>query len=264
MEKYLEENQKLWDEWAAFHPDTSFYDMEGFLKGKNSLKPVELEALGDVKGKRLLHLQCHFGQDTLSWSRLGAKTTGVDFSATAIETARALNQQLGLDARFIQSDIQSLKGKLEGQYDIAFTSYGVLTWLPGLQPWAEAIRHYLKPGGAFLLVEFHPAFVIFDPENGQPAYSYFYEDNPIETDINGGSYAGRYEGGKPRKEYTWQHSLSDIIMALLEAGLALEEFREYGYSPYNCWPEMEEVSPGRFRSKKLPGVPHLFSLKMKG
>ena len=85
MDKYLEENQKLWDEWASFHPESEFYDMDSFLNGQNSLKPVELEALGDVKGRRLLHLQCHFGQDTLSWARLGAKATGVDFSEKAIE-----------------------------------------------------------------------------------------------------------------------------------------------------------------------------------
>lgn len=264
MKKYLEENQKLWDEWASFHPDSKFYDMESFLNGQTTLKEIEMGALGDVKGKRLLHLQCHFGQDTLSWSRLGAKTTGVDFSATAIETARQLNRQLGLDALFIQSDIQSLKGKLEGQYDIVFTSYGVLTWLPGLQPWAEVIRHYLKPGGVFLLVEFHPAFMMFDLESGHPAYSYFYEEAPLETEINGHSYAGKYEAGASHKEYTWQHNLSDITMALLDAGLALKEFREYDFSPYNCWPEMEEIAPDRFRSKKLPGAPHLFSLRMEG
>ena len=151
MDKYLEENQKLWDEWASFHPESEFYDMDSFLNGQNSLKPVELEALGDVKGRRLLHLQCHFGQDTLSWARLGAKATGVDFSEKAIEAARKLNQLTELDAQFIQSDVLSLKGKLEGVFDIIFTSYGVITWLPDLRPWAEAIRHYLKPGGAFVM-----------------------------------------------------------------------------------------------------------------
>ncbi len=264
MEEYLKENQKLWDEWATFHPDTPMYDVRSFLEGRNSLMAAELEALGDVSGKRLLHLQCHFGQDTLSWARLGARATGVDFSEKAIETARRLNRQLGLDAEFVQSDVLSIKGKLEGQFDIVFTSYGVITWLPRLQPWAEAIRHYLKPGGTFFMVEFHPTFMIFELETGQPAYSYFHEEAPLEIDINNGSYAGLYEGGTARKEYSWQHTLSDIIMALLDAGLVLEEFREYDYSPYDCWPQMEEVAPGRYRSKVLPGIPHLFSLKMTG
>ncbi|MCB0566597.1 MAG: class I SAM-dependent methyltransferase [Phaeodactylibacter sp.] len=264
MDKYLEENQKLWDEWASFHPESEFYDMDSFLNGQNSLKPVELEALGDVKGRRLLHLQCHFGQDTLSWARLGAKATGVDFSEKAIEAARKLNQLTELDAQFIQSDVLSLKGKLEGVFDIIFTSYGVITWLPDLRPWAEAIRHYLKPGGVFFIVEFHPALMMFDLDNVQPVYSYFYEEAPLETEINGGSYAGKYESVARLKEFTWQHSLSDIAMALLDVGLGLKEFREYSYSPYDCWPEMEEIAPGRFRSKKLPGVPHLFSLRMEG
>ncbi|MCB9263661.1 MAG: class I SAM-dependent methyltransferase [Lewinellaceae bacterium] len=264
MEKYLKENQKLWDEWASFHPETEMYDIQSFLEGKNSLMPPELEALGDVRGKRLLHLQCHFGQDTLSWARMGAEATGVDFSEKAIETARMLNSQLGLNARFLQSDILDLKGKLEGQFDIIFTSYGVITWLPTLRPWAEAIRHYLRAGGSFFIVEFHPVFMLFDMETGKTAYPYFFEEDPIETEINGGSYAGNYEGGSSHKEYTWQHTLSDITMALLNAGLVLEEFREYDYSPYNCWPNMEEKAPGKFRSKLLPGVPHLFSLKMRG
>ncbi len=263
MKEYLAENQKLWDEWASFHPGTEMYDIKSFLEGRNSLMPIEREALGEVKGKRLLHLQCHFGQDTLSWARLGAEVTGVDFSEKAIETARSLNRQLGLNAQFIQSDVLELKGKPEGQYDIVFTSYGVLTWLPGLRPWAEAIREYLKPGGIFFIVEFHPAFMIFDPENGQAVYPYFYEETPLEMEINGSSYAGRYEG-PTRREYCWQHSLSDIIMALLDAGLSLQEFREYDYSPYDCWPKLEEISHGKFRSKVLPGAPHLFSLKMKG
>ncbi|MCO6487669.1 MAG: class I SAM-dependent methyltransferase [Phaeodactylibacter sp.] len=265
MEKYLRENQKLWDEWASFHPDTDFYDMERFLDGRNSLMPVELEALGDVAGKRLLHLQCHFGQDTLSWARLGARATGIDFSSKAIEVARGLNLHLGLDAQFVQSSVLELVGKLDGQFDIVFTSYGVLTWLPDLRPWAAAIRHYLRPGGVFFIVEFHPAFMIFDPVDGRPAYSYFHAEEPEEVDITDGSYAGSYPGKAPaRKEYCWQHSLSDVIMALVETGLILEEFREYDYSPYNCWPGMEEVGPGKFRSKVLPGMPHLFSLKMSG
>lgn len=264
MKDYLKENQKLWDEWASFHPDAEMYDMKSFLEGRNSLIPIEVEALGEVRRKRLLHLQCHFGQDTLSWARLGARATGVDFSEKAIETARRLNRQLGLDAEFIQSDILQLKGRLEEQFDIVFTSYGVLTWLPNLRAWAEVIRHYLKPGGTFFIVEFHPAFMIFNPETGKPVYSYFYEEAPIEIEINGGSYAGSYEGGVTRREYTWQHTLSDIMTVLLEAGLTLQEFREYDYSPYDCWPGMAETAPGQFRSKVLPGVPHLFSLKMKG
>lgn len=264
MKEYLSENQKLWDEWASFHPGTEMYDVKSFLEGRNSLMPIELEALGTVKGKRLLHLQCHFGQDTLSWARLGAKATGVDFSEKAIETARRLNQQLGLDAHFMQSDVLELQGKLEEQFDIVFTSYGVLTWLHNLRQWARVVRHHLKPGGIFFIVEFHPTFMIFDPENGQSTYSYFHEEAPVEIDIEGGSYAGSYEAKEARKEFTWQHSLSDIIMALLDAGLTLEEFREYDYSPYDCWPKMEEVAPGQYRSKLLPGVPHLFSLKMRG
>lgn len=260
MQEYLNENQKLWDAWASFHPNTAMYDLEGFLAGRNSLMPIELEALGDVRGKRLLHLQCHFGQDTLSWSRLGARATGVDFSAKAIGIARQLNDEMGLDAEFIQSNVLELAGKLEGQFDIVFTSYGVITWLPTLRPWAAAISHYLKPGGTFFMAEFHPALMMFDFERGNLAYPYFFRPEPL-TEEAVGSYADPLEG-TARREHSWQHTLSDIIMALADEGLLLREFREYEYSPFDCWPNMEETAPGQYQIRHLKGVPHLFSLKM--
>jgi len=259
MEQYIKANEKLWDEWAAFHPGTSFYDMEAFLKGKNSLMPVELNALGEVNGKSLLHLQCHFGQDSLSWARMGAKVTGVDFSQAAIKLARELNHKLGLDARFLRSNVLKLKGKIEERFDIVFTSYGVLTWLNDLQRWAEVVAHHLKPGGTFYIVEFHPGMMIFDFDNGKYTYPYFFEEKPIvETAI--GSYADPDEG-KARKEHTWQHSLAEIMQPLIDQGLTLINFKEYNWSPYDCFPSMERIGQNKYQVKALRGAPHLFSLK---
>ena len=136
------------------------YNMSDFLSGATSLKSIEREALGDVGGKQLLHLQCHFEQDTLSWARLGAEAVGVDFSQEAIKIARQLNEELGLSAAFLQSDVLQLSGKLQRQFDIVFTSYGVLNWLPELDSWGEVVAEHLKPGGRFYIVEFHPAFYI--------------------------------------------------------------------------------------------------------
>ncbi len=260
MQNYINDNQALWDDWAQFHPQTTFYDMEAFMAGASSLKPIEREALGDVNGKSLLHLQCHFGQDSLSWARLGAEVTGVDFSAQAIEQARQLNEQLGLSAHFLQSDVLQLRGKLQRAFDIVFTSYGTIVWLPELSEWGRVVAEHLKPGGTFFMAEFHPGMYMFDFESGRYAYSYFNEGAPY-TEQASGSYAQPDEGTL-RTEHTWSHSLSEIIGALLQAGLVLSDFQEYPYSPYNCFPNMEEVAPGRWQCRELRGAPHLYTLML--
>ncbi len=143
MDEYLKKNKELWNELTAIHAGSEFYDVDGFKRGKCSLSSIELEELGDVSGKSLLHLQCHFGLDTLSWARLGARVTGVDFSDKAIDLARSLSRDLKIEADFVQSDIYDLPDNLDGEFDIVFTSGGVLPWLPDLKRWAEIITHFL-------------------------------------------------------------------------------------------------------------------------
>jgi len=147
--KYFNANKKLWNKRTSIHSKSKFYELKEFKLGKSSLNFVELEALGDVKDKSLLHLQCHFGMDTLSWSRLGAKATGVDFSDKSINLAKELNEELNLDAEFICSNIYDLKENLNKKFDIIFASYGVIGWLPDLNKWAEIINCFLKPKGFF-------------------------------------------------------------------------------------------------------------------
>ncbi|MCB9273328.1 MAG: methyltransferase domain-containing protein [Lewinellaceae bacterium] len=260
-QEHLNANRQMWDARASFHPETEMYDNSAFLQGKSSLMPIELEALGDVSGKRLLHLQCHFGQDTLSWARLGAEATGLDFSGTAIATARSMNERLGLNARFIQANVLELQPELEGQFDIVFTSYGVLIWLNNLAPWAEAVARYLRPGGVFCIVEFHPTLMILDFENNRIGYPYFNDGNPI-IEVVKGSYA-QPDAPFTHTEYTWQHSLSETLTALLDQGLQLEAFREYPYSPYNCFANMEPAGNGMYRCTGIEAIPHVFMLKMR-
>jgi len=174
MKEYFKSNQELWDQKTPIHLNSEFYDMEAFRAGKTSLNRDEIAHLGDdIAGKSLLHLQCHFGQDTLSWAKMGAKATGIDFSEKAIQQARALNDEMGLDAKFVQSNVYDLKENLEGQFDVVFTSYGVLTWLPDLEEWASIVNHFLKPGGIFYIMEFHPTLYMLDWDNGKIAYQYF-------------------------------------------------------------------------------------------
>src|SRR5512146_3276183 len=126
MNEYIESNRRLWDAWTGYHVKSAFYDVEGFKGGRISLMSIERDALGDVTGKSLLHLQCHFGLDTLSWARLGAHVTGVDFSAEAIRVARELSRELSIEANFVQSNLYDLPRAVDGTFDIVFTSYGVL------------------------------------------------------------------------------------------------------------------------------------------
>ena len=174
MENWLDINRKLWDNKVPIHVKSDFYALENFLKGETSLTKIELEALGSaVAGKKLLHLQCHFGMDTLSWARLGAQVTGVDFSPKAIRQARKLAKQIGQKARFVESDIYSLKENLAGKFDIVFTSFGTIGWLPDLEKWADVIAHFLKKGGVFYIADFHPWIYIHDWDSGKIAFDWF-------------------------------------------------------------------------------------------
>ena len=139
-----------WNERTPIHAASSFYNVDGFESGDITLTNTEIEEMGSVVGKSLLHLQCHFGMDTMSWSRLGANATGVDISDTAIELARELNDELCLNTRFIRSNIYDLPDVLNEQFDIVYTAIGALCWLPDMTalgtdscPLHEARRHLL-------------------------------------------------------------------------------------------------------------------------
>src|SRR5215471_11552990 len=160
-------NRDAWDLRTRAHLGSTFYDVASFKAGRNTLRPPEREELGDVRGRTLLHLQCHFGLDTLSWARLGASVTGADFSEESIAVATSLAAELGLDARFVCADLYELPDVLDGQFDIVVTTYGVLSWLPDLDRWARVVAHFLRPGGTFCLVEIHPAIGLFDEVGGR-------------------------------------------------------------------------------------------------
>ncbi len=170
---FFNTNKKAWNNRTPFHLQSELYDLEGFKKSKSSLKFIELEELGNVNNKTMLHLQCHFGQDSLSWARMGAKVTGVDFSDEAIEVARSLNDELNLGAKFICSNIYDIEEHLDEKFDIVFTSYGTIGWLPDMKEWGRLVSHYLKPGGIFYMVEFHTVLCMFDDDFKNFMYSYF-------------------------------------------------------------------------------------------
>jgi len=256
---YIEINKALWDEKTNHHTRSAFYKMDEFLKGNSSLNDIELALLGDVKGKTILHLQCHFGQDTLSLARMGAKVTGVDFSEVAIRKAQELNEQLGLDAQFICSDIYKLPEQSDTQFDIVFTSYGVIGWLPDMKAWAGIVSRYLKPGGQFIFVEFHPVVWMFSYDFSKVAYSYFNKEAIIEE--HEGTYADR-DADIKTLEIGWNHDLSEVLQNLIDAGLLISSFQEFDFSPYNCFQNMVEIIPGKFQVKGMESnLPLVYALK---
>ncbi|TAK38555.1 MAG: class I SAM-dependent methyltransferase [Saprospiraceae bacterium] len=257
---YFDQNEKMWDARVSHHVKSEFYNMEGFRQGKSSLTEIEAHALGDVKGRSLLHLQCHFGQDTLSWARQGAIATGIDISGKAIEVARGINEELGLNARFIKTNLYDLPQVLDEKFDFVFTSYGATCWLPDLKKWAAIVNRFLKKGGIFYMAEFHPALYMFNFDSGLMEYSYF--NVKVYEEEEEGTYTDR-KADLHEKSYFWIHSLAETIMALRGEGLLLVEFKEYDFSPYNCFPKMAEREPGRFEwGGKGLRIPHVYSLKM--
>jgi ubiquinone/menaquinone biosynthesis C-methylase UbiE len=256
---YISINKELWNAKTPHHLKSGFYDVKGFMQGASSLKPVELGLLGDVKGKSLLHLQCHFGQDTLSLARMGARVTGMDISDESIKQANLIAGQLGLEAEFICCDIYDLPQYSDKEFDIVFTSYGVLGWLPDLDAWAGIVSRFLKQGGVFVMVEFHPVVWMFDDEFKEVAFSYFNREPIIET--LEGTYANR-DAPIALKEVGWNHGLGEVLGSLLKHGLEIREFEEYDHSPYDCFKNTEKTPEGNYRIKRMGDrIPLMYSVK---
>lgn len=257
--EYFKVNKETWNKKVAVHAKSEMYDMKAFKNGKSSLMPLELEALGDVSGKSLLHLQCHFGQDTLSWSRMGAHCVGLDISDEAISLAQTLNTELQLNAQFVCCNVLDTSKFVTSTFDIVFTSYGVIGWLPDLKPWGKMIAERLKSRGTFFIAEFHPIVWMFDYLEERPVLKYGYHQNEVIYEEYEGTYAD--EASKMvSKEYGWNHGLGEVVSALTEAGLRIDYLKEHDESPYNVLPNLVETKSGSFVSKdKL--YPLIFTLK---
>lgn len=244
MNDYLEINKKSWNSRLDAHLTSDFYDMPNFMSGKSSLNDIELELLGNVEGKSILHLQCHFGQDTISLSRMGANTVGVDLSDKSIAEAKELAAQTGTTARFVCSDVYSLPQVLDEKFDVVFTSYGTISWLPDLDKWADVIQHFLKPSGKFIFAEFHPAVWMYDDDLKNVAHHY---NNimPIAEEETG-TYADR--DAEIKQSYVcWNHGIGEVVTSLLNKGLSLDQLKEHCYAPYPFINNCEQFEPGKYR-----------------
>lgn len=263
MNEYVRSNRALWNEWVDINARSDFYGLEEFRQGGTKLRPYELDEVGDVRGKTLLHLQCHFGMDTLSWAREGAIVTGADFSGRGIEVARSLAAELGIEATFVQvSDIYDLPDALQEQFDVVYTSRGALYWLPDMARWGQVVGHFVKPGGVFYVTEAHPFLMVLDDELDEPylrlRYPYWTRPEPLEFE-NVGSYADPSQPVTVPKEFGWSHSLGEIVTAVADAGLRIEFLHEFDFLEWPMPPLTAEgedglhrLPPGKFGQGQLP------------
>lgn len=262
---HFELNRAWWDGVVPVHEASRGYDRDGFLRGEKALCPVELAELGLlVAGKTLLHLQCHFGIDTLNWARLGATVTGLDFSAPAIEAAQRLSAESGIPGRFVCANVYDAATALGGErFDVVYTGIGALCWLPDVRAWAAVVAACVAPGGVFYLYEGHPMLWSLDHERDDGAlavrFPYFERPEPTISETDG-TYV---DGPKlpPRRNCEWNHGVGEIVSALIEAGFAIEFVHEHREVPWQALPSMEPVGPGavgadgRYQSKRMWRLP---------
>ncbi|MEM9837218.1 MAG: class I SAM-dependent methyltransferase [Bacteroidota bacterium] len=261
---YLAINKDHWNKSTETHWTSDFYNVKAWLAGDdNNIRSIERALLpADLSGLKLLHLQCHFGQDTLSLARMGAQVTGVDLSDRAIARAEELASMAQLSARFLCCDVYSLPDILAeaGTFDIVFTSYGTIGWLPDMDRWAAVVSHFLKPGGTFVFAEFHPFIWTLNHDRNGFEYSYFNRETIIEEAEH--SYTDGHK--EPSREIAWNHDQAEVLTALLDQGLQLEKFQEFDYSPWNCFHDLVEVGEHQYQFKGLEGmVPITYALRMR-
>jgi SAM-dependent methyltransferase len=248
-------NRRKWDESVPLHLRSPAYDLSSFLHGRSTLDPVEVRQMGSVRGKTLLHLQCHFGLDTLSWARRGAIATGVDFSRPAIREACRLARRTGLRARFLPSNVYDLPDVLGEQFDVVYTAKGALWWLPDIDRWAQVVARFLKPGGRFFLLEDHPVAELFATERAPlrlvPRNPYF-GVRPVREDSDG-TYATSAKM-RHRVTYGWIHPVSRVLSSLIDHGLEIERVREYPFSYWQFYPILSRDRRGHWQFPGQKGM----------
>jgi SAM-dependent methyltransferase len=258
---WRELNRAMWDEKTPSHLTSALYDADGFKAGRLSLRPHEIADLGDVAGKKLLHLQCHIGLDTLSWARLGARVTGLDFSAVAIGAAADLARQIGVDARFVVSDVYDAPAVLGPRgFDIVYTGVGALCWLPDMARWARVVYDLVRPGGLLYLFEFHPVKWMFE---GAPGSAFALHDDYFTPPDGYRAGSVAYADGSASSATTvqWNHPLGEVVTALADAGMRIEALRELDRDVLRQWDMMEETPDGMYRMPpNRPLLPLMYTL----
>jgi SAM-dependent methyltransferase len=258
-------NRAMWNAKTPLHVASRIYDVAGFKAGRLSLKPHEIADLGDVTGKELIHLQCHFGLDTLSWGRLGARVTGVDFSEPAVQAAAGLASDIGIAARFVMADVYDAPAAVgHRQFDIVYTGVGALCWLPDMERWAKVVGDLLRPGGELYLFEFHPVKWMIEgsaPASIEIRDSYFTQPEGCST-FGGVTYIDDSIPAAATPTVQWSHPLGEVVTALAQAGLRIESLREFDTDVLRQWDHMVRTEDGMYRMPpETPSVPLMYVLR---
>jgi SAM-dependent methyltransferase len=260
-EDWLALNRALWDERVPIHVSGEFYDVERFLAGRSTLRSFELAELGDVRGCSLVHPQCHFGLDTLSLARLGARVTGLDFSPAAIEAARTLAQRAKLEAEFVCANVYDAVAALDGRrFEVVYTGLGAVLWLPDIERWAATMAALLAPGGRFYMAEFHPITDVFADDGLEVAHSYF--DRAAHAYDEPGTYADPQAATVHNRSLEWTHGLGDVVSALAAAGLRIELLHEHDFTLHARFPFLESTEERTYHMPPgMPALPLMYSLR---
>lgn len=271
MSDWIELNRTNWDERAVPHARSSDYGVERFVTDPDFLSHVvryDLPRLGDLRGLRGVHLQCHIGTDTLSLHRLGARMTGLDFSGPALAQARDLAARTGAEIDYVQSELYAAPAVLPpGGFDLVFTGIGAICWLPDIRRWAEVVATLLRPGGRLFIREGHP--VLWSLADPRPdallalEYAYFETTEPVVFD-EPGTYVSTDHAFQHTRSASWNHGLGEILTALLDVGLQITAFEEHTSVPWDALPgqmTLDEVT-GEYRLTDRPErLPHSYTLQ---
>jgi SAM-dependent methyltransferase len=267
MDDHLGTNLTNWEARVPIHAGSREYGLERYVEDPARLSDVvafDAPFLGDLSGQRAVHLQCHLGTDTLSLARLGAETTGVDFSPSALEVARDLAARAGPPVRYVESPVDDVPVRLPERFDLVYTGVGALNWLPSVRRWAEVVAGLLEPGGRLHLREGHPALWAIDETRGDGALvldlPYFETDAPIRWEDDR-TYAGEGVVAQP-VTYEWNHGLGEIVQAVIDAGLRITRLEEHRSVEWPALPGMVEVDHGRYALPERPErLPLMYTLQ---
>ncbi|HEY1721964.1 MAG TPA: methyltransferase domain-containing protein [Magnetospirillaceae bacterium] len=266
---WREINRAHWDEKVAVHTGPGGYDLAELRAGKSRLNAIEEGEIGAVQGQRLLHLQCHFGRDTLILAQRGAMVTGLDFSVPAIDTVRKLAADFGLAsrARFVQADLYDARTALSepASFDRVYVSWGAIIWLPDIVRWAETVAFFLRPGGTLYLAEVHPVALTMSDAAKQPdgrpglAAPYFGREPVVTRETH--DYVDAGTTVRNAVTHSWIHPLGDLVTALVKAGLRLDWLHEHDAITWHMFEHLREGADGQWRWPDRPWLPLSFSLQ---
>jgi SAM-dependent methyltransferase len=263
---FFDANRRNWNDRAVIHlaNRTGFYGIESLRAGDNTLHPIEDAELGDVSGRRVCHLQCHFGLDTIRLARRGADIVGLDFSAPAIAGAIRLAAELGVPARFVEGNVYDARTLIDGDFDLVLSTWGTICWLPDMPRWGQVVASLLAPGGAFYIADMHPCFAPFEERDGKLVVEYGWNTPPEAplVFVDATTYNGDPTPLANPKTFQWIHSLGSITSALIGTGLRLAFLHEHETLPWRGLPLLVEQGRGMYRLPDgHPRLPLSFSLR---